>query len=213
MTRDQDYITMEFECQATVWTWSQESGTPGHCEPSQSRGGMWSDYIVPVPLEEWGRLRQPPTERKPLGEVPGWRWKCNLSHWKPQARFLVCGMWCQQGQGLLPVAERKEWREEEGTPPPSPPCTQALSTGSPPILWRQHDVMGRPEATPRAPLRQPSFLWAPLSSQATWEEEGLKPELPCGVDTAALWKWLLSQHWPVSIQQDPEARVKTRQRS
>ena len=46
--------------------------------------------------------------------------------------------------------------------------------------------MGRPEATPRAPLWQPSLLWAPLSSQATWEEEGLKPELPCGVDTAAL---------------------------
>lgn len=119
---------------------------------------------------------------------------CNLSHWKPQARFLVCGMWCQQGQGLLPVAERKEWREEEGTPSSQPSMHTALSTGSPPTLWRQHDVMGRAEAAPRAPLQHPSLLWAALSSRATWEEEELNPELPCSVDTVALWKWHLSQH-------------------
>ena len=53
-------------------------------------------------------------------------------------------------------------------------------------LKARHDVMGRTEAAPRAPLRQRSLLWAALSSRATWEEEELNPELPCSVDTVAL---------------------------
>lgn len=45
---------------------------------------------------------------------------CNLSHWKPQARFP--GPWdvMSAGSGLLPVAERQEWREEEEPLFPSP---------------------------------------------------------------------------------------------
>lgn len=121
-------------------------------------------------------------------------WVATLVTGNPRPDFWSVGCDVSRVRGRFQWQRQKSGGKRKEPLLPSPPCTQGLSTGSPPTLWRQHDVMGGTEATPRAPLRQPSLLWAALSSQATWEEEELNPELPCSVDTVALWKWHLSQH-------------------
>lgn len=129
------------ECQDTEFGLYPKS--QGHQGKPQSQGVIVIPTAqTPSRLEEWGRLWQPSAERESLGEVAllGTE-SCNFSHWKPQARFLVNGKWCQQGQRLLPAAERRG----RNTSPTPLLCTQSYCSWVHLPFGRQHDTMGETE--------------------------------------------------------------------